>query len=392
MNKAEYKYDVFISYANEDKQTAYSLKHMLSSHGIKVWIDDEHIQLGDSIVRKIEEGIKSSKFLLLCISENFFKSSWCKGEYEPLLAREISTQETSILPVIINHYDEKNFPYFLFAKKTLDIREQNGFESIAKSILSHKDIQTRKEAEVVLEKIKKVQDEIVALQQLKSFDDQALIKTDKVCNEILGILFSVPACDSHIHTITLAYQNIIDKILLRLEDLNIKRALHHKMSQINAALENLSVGQYQDYGILSVGEEILDNPYAFLTQQRTSIENCIDKLLGNDEIEKCDGIDWILKDGSEQMYSRLIMIKEMGKLKDVSSVFWDKSLRIYIYYPKMFWPVMKFFLIDDHVLWHRKLLLLKLTLNRTATIEKIRDEFNNLSALVSNCVYSRSPG
>jgi hypothetical protein len=54
-------YDVFISHANEDKETfVRSLAIELDRLGLKVWYDETAIDLGDSLRRKIDEGLAAS--------------------------------------------------------------------------------------------------------------------------------------------------------------------------------------------------------------------------------------------------------------------------------------------------------------------------------------------
>jgi hypothetical protein len=57
------KYDVFISHASEDKlQVALPLAHYLKRSGLKVWIDEFELTLGDSLRRVIDMGLSESRF------------------------------------------------------------------------------------------------------------------------------------------------------------------------------------------------------------------------------------------------------------------------------------------------------------------------------------------
>jgi TIR domain len=51
-------WDVFISHASEDKaKVARPLTELLQRAGLKVWLDENELTLGDSLSRKIDEPI-----------------------------------------------------------------------------------------------------------------------------------------------------------------------------------------------------------------------------------------------------------------------------------------------------------------------------------------------
>jgi len=52
------EYDVFISHASEDKEAvARPLARHLQELGLRVWIDECELTLGDSLRRKIDAGL-----------------------------------------------------------------------------------------------------------------------------------------------------------------------------------------------------------------------------------------------------------------------------------------------------------------------------------------------
>jgi hypothetical protein len=110
------KYDFFISYASEDKEKyAVPLYNSLSQLGFKVWFDNTQIQLGDSLVEKIQEGIINSRYAIILLSENFFndKKVWTKKELDTFLMRDITVLK-SILPVWCNidiNYVNEHSPF-----------------------------------------------------------------------------------------------------------------------------------------------------------------------------------------------------------------------------------------------------------------------------------------
>ena len=90
--------DVFISYASEDKEEiARSLVETLKQKGLSVWFDEYELTLGDPLRRKIEEGLRVSRFGVAILSDNFFHKSWPQRELDALFSLE--TQSKKILPV-----------------------------------------------------------------------------------------------------------------------------------------------------------------------------------------------------------------------------------------------------------------------------------------------------
>jgi hypothetical protein len=52
------------------------LANRLRKDGLKVWFDEWEIRPGDSIPRKIDEGLEQSAALVLCMSANSLGSDW----------------------------------------------------------------------------------------------------------------------------------------------------------------------------------------------------------------------------------------------------------------------------------------------------------------------------
>jgi hypothetical protein len=82
-------WDVFISHAHEDKaEIASPLARGLAERGLRVWIDETELMLGDSLRSKIDEGLAASKFGVVILSEDFFAKRWPQSELSALWARE----------------------------------------------------------------------------------------------------------------------------------------------------------------------------------------------------------------------------------------------------------------------------------------------------------------
>ncbi len=96
-------YDVFISHANEDKQSYIDeLKNSLDKLNIKIFYDKDTLEWGDNWKDKILEGVKKAEFAIIVISENFFGREWTEKELGEFLNRQNQNGQKIILPIIHN--------------------------------------------------------------------------------------------------------------------------------------------------------------------------------------------------------------------------------------------------------------------------------------------------
>jgi hypothetical protein len=94
------EFDVFISHASEDKESiARPLYQVLVAKGCKVWFDEAVLQLGDSLHRKINEGLSKCRYGVVILSPNFFQKEWPQRELDGFVARETASGDKAILPI-----------------------------------------------------------------------------------------------------------------------------------------------------------------------------------------------------------------------------------------------------------------------------------------------------
>lgn len=93
------EYDVFISHASEDKDSVVRpLAFALKNKGVNVWYDEFELKIGDSLRRKIDQGLSKSKFGIVVISRSFIKKGWTNYELDGLMTKAISGQQI-LLPI-----------------------------------------------------------------------------------------------------------------------------------------------------------------------------------------------------------------------------------------------------------------------------------------------------
>lgn len=93
---------MFISHRTADLTEAIRLADELKAHGHDVWLDDDQIAVGDSIIEKINEGLEGTGNLVLCLSSSGVgpdEAPWTAREWMSTLARQLRGYDVRILPV-----------------------------------------------------------------------------------------------------------------------------------------------------------------------------------------------------------------------------------------------------------------------------------------------------
>jgi len=108
------------------------LGKVLSENGVKVWIDEAEIKVGDSLIRKISEGIKNMEYLGVVLSPNSVSSSWVQKEVEIAATMEIKKKKLKVLPIL---YKDCEIPLFLQHKVYADFRNRSMFQHSLIAIL-----------------------------------------------------------------------------------------------------------------------------------------------------------------------------------------------------------------------------------------------------------------
>ncbi|KAL6205294.1 hypothetical protein ACLB2K_022556 [Fragaria x ananassa] len=81
-SSAPWKYDVFLSFRGPDtrKGITSELYHRLQGRGIKTFMDDRDLQVGDVISPTLLAAFKESRFAIVVLSPDYAFSTWCLEE------------------------------------------------------------------------------------------------------------------------------------------------------------------------------------------------------------------------------------------------------------------------------------------------------------------------
>lgn len=104
-----YMINVFISHNCKDKPMARKIAKELSKYGIKPWIDESEIKLGDSLIEKIRAGLDRMDFLIALVSKDSVQSEWVKKELDIAMNSEIEGRKVIIVPILAGKCDLPGF-------------------------------------------------------------------------------------------------------------------------------------------------------------------------------------------------------------------------------------------------------------------------------------------
>ena len=124
---------VFLSHSSKDKPFVRQLAADLSEENILVWLDEQQINVGDSISDKVSQGLAESDYFIIALSDNSVHSEWVKRELNSALISEIESKKVKILPIKLSDCE---FPTLINDKKYADFTKsyKTGLNELIKAI------------------------------------------------------------------------------------------------------------------------------------------------------------------------------------------------------------------------------------------------------------------
>jgi hypothetical protein len=96
----------FLSHSTVDRNTAYRLATDLRAAGIDVWYAEWELRAGDSLRRKIDEGIDRATHFIVLLTSASLKSEWVQTELDAGLVNRISGK-CRLIPVLFGVSNEE---------------------------------------------------------------------------------------------------------------------------------------------------------------------------------------------------------------------------------------------------------------------------------------------
>lgn len=117
---------IFLSHSHTDKLFARRLAADLRKAGHAVWIDEAEINIGDSLIEKISEGLDQVDFVAAIITAASVTSKWVTRELDIASNREIEENRVVVLPLLL---ESVVLPGFLKGKFYGDFTDMSRYEA-----------------------------------------------------------------------------------------------------------------------------------------------------------------------------------------------------------------------------------------------------------------------
>lgn len=118
---------IFLSHSSKDKEIVRWFRNAFEKEGIKVWFDESEILPGDSIIQKISNGMKKSKYVAIFISENLnFEnmSQYVGWELSMAKVKDLEDKEGRLIPIMIGISSGIKLPQEVIDKNYADFRNK----------------------------------------------------------------------------------------------------------------------------------------------------------------------------------------------------------------------------------------------------------------------------
>jgi hypothetical protein len=115
---------IFLSHTSSDKPFVRKLAIDLELQGVRSWIDEAEIRVGDSLIEKIRGGIDEMTHVAVILSPSAIASPWVQREVDVAMNQEIAGRIIKVLPVL---YQQCNLPGFLLGKLYADFTDSSKY-------------------------------------------------------------------------------------------------------------------------------------------------------------------------------------------------------------------------------------------------------------------------
>ncbi|MEX1232205.1 MAG: toll/interleukin-1 receptor domain-containing protein [Planctomycetaceae bacterium] len=123
---------IFLSHNTNDKDFVRKLSLDLEAHGVKTWLDEAEIKVGESLIEKIRLGIDEMEYLAVILSPDSVASPWVQREVDVAMNQEIYNRRVKVLPLM---YKRCDLPGFLLGKKYADFSEGKNYVDAFRELL-----------------------------------------------------------------------------------------------------------------------------------------------------------------------------------------------------------------------------------------------------------------
>jgi formylglycine-generating enzyme required for sulfatase activity len=124
---------IFLSHSSHDKPAVKHLAEDLKRAGLRVWLDEWDIEVGQRITQEVQEGLETSDYLAIWWTRNAAASEWAKIEWLVEFSQEVNARSTKVLPLLA---EDCELPLLLRGKRYADFRVDysQGLQGLLKAV------------------------------------------------------------------------------------------------------------------------------------------------------------------------------------------------------------------------------------------------------------------
>lgn len=123
---------VFLSHTVADKPFVRKLAGDLESHGVRYWLDEAEIKVGESLIEKIRQGLDEVDYVAVILSPRSVASAWVQREVDVAMNQEIQGRRVKVLPIM---YQACELPGFLLGKFYADFTDESKYAESFKRLV-----------------------------------------------------------------------------------------------------------------------------------------------------------------------------------------------------------------------------------------------------------------
>jgi hypothetical protein len=131
---------VFISHSHKDRAFVRALVHRLEDAGIKAWLDEADLNVGEPLLDRLGAAIRQTPFLIAVLSKASLRSQWVTRELRIAMKVQTGSRRVIVLPVL---KETCSVPAFLqgrlLADFTTPYRRQKNMPYLVERITRPKD-------------------------------------------------------------------------------------------------------------------------------------------------------------------------------------------------------------------------------------------------------------
>lgn len=123
---------IFLCHSTVDKAFARRLARDLDRQGVRFWLDEAEIKIGDSLIERLQTAIGEVDYLVAILSPDAVASPWVQRELGIATTQRIKGHGIPILPLM---YRRCNLPDFLIDKRYGDFTQEEKYQVAFEELL-----------------------------------------------------------------------------------------------------------------------------------------------------------------------------------------------------------------------------------------------------------------